>query len=129
MVAALVAAGCSTTTGTPVAGTSDTVTSDRVTPPPTTTAPHGPPVGQAVMKVVGSGTATIRYQINGGPQQIETGVVLPWDKSYPVFDKVDSKVSADAGDVSLICTIIFNGDKLVSFVSQPRPVCNFAYWG
>lgn len=127
VVVALAAAGCSTTTGTPVAGTSDAVTSERITTPPTT--PSGPPVGQAVMRVDGSGPATIRYQINGGPQQTETGVTLPWEKSYPVFDQVESTVSADAGDTSLICTITMDGDKLVSFVSQPRPVCSFAYWG
>lgn len=93
--------------------------------------PAGPPVGQAVMKVVGTsnGPVTIHYQINGGPEQTETDVTLPWQKSYPVFAELESKVGADAAGTSLVCTITMDGDKLVSFQSRPQPVCNFAYWG
>lgn len=88
--------------------------------------PTGPPIGTATMKVTGPGPATIRYQINGGPQQTESNVVLPWEKQYPVYKEIQTSVSADAGDAELICTIIMNGNLLVSFVTQPRPTCSFA---
>ncbi|MEB4209841.1 hypothetical protein [Mycobacterium sp. 94-17] len=97
---------------------------------PTSVAPNGNPVGTAVMKVSGgSGPVTIRYRINGGPEQTETNVPLPWEKQYPVYNELESRVAADGGDAALICSIIMNGDKLVSFKSEPRPVCNFSYWG
>ncbi|WP_245845464.1 hypothetical protein [Mycobacterium arosiense] len=93
-------------------------------------APAGPPVGTAVMKVSGgSAPVTIRYRINGGPEQTETNVPLPWEKQYPVYNEVESQVSADGGDTPLTCTIIMDGDKLVSLKSEPRPACIFAYWG
>ncbi|OBJ00173.1 hypothetical protein A5659_17885 [Mycobacterium sp. 1165196.3] len=101
------------------------------TPPtPTSAAPTGPPVGTAVMKVSGgSAPVTIRYRINGGPEQTEANVPLPWEKQYSVYNEVESQVSADGGDAPLTCTIIMDGDKLVSLKSEPRPTCNFAYWG
>jgi hypothetical protein len=77
------------------------------------------------MKVTGPGSATIRYQINGGAEQVETNVALPWEKQYPVYKEIQTSVSADAGDAELICTIIMN-NLLVSFVTQPRPTCSFA---
>lgn len=101
-------------------------------PPPSSApaAPTGQPVGTATMKVSGgSAPVTIRYRINGGPEQTETNVPLPWEKQYPVYNELESQVSADGGDVALTCTIIMDGDKLVSLKSEPRPVCNFAYWG
>ena len=70
---------------------------------------------------------TIRYQINGAPEQTETNVTLPWSKQYPVFKEIDTSVSADGGDAELICTIIMDG-KLAAFVTQPRPTCSFAYY-
>lgn len=124
------ATGCTTTAGTPVADTNS-----RPEPSPATTSAEAPPsgeaIGTAVMNVRGSGAdpVTIRYRINGGPEQVETDVALPWEKRYPVYDKLESEVTADAGDTVLTCTIIMDGDMLVSFKTEPRPVCNFAYWG
>lgn len=135
-VALVVAAtGCSSTSGTPVAERAEeaaaTVTapsSSVATPSPV--APTGEPVGTAVMAVRGGdASVTLRYRINDGPEQTETNVSLPWEKEYPVYEKLESEVSADGGDAELICTIIFNGDQLVTFVTEPRPTCSFAYWG
>jgi len=83
-----------------------------------------------VMKVVGGGgPVTIRYRINGGEQQTETNVTLPWEKQFPVYEKLDTEVSAEGGDAMLACTITLDGDKLVSYVNDVRPRCTFAYWG
>lgn len=138
VVAAAVVAGCATTPGTPVAKTTDGVASDSTSTesPHTTTEspkaaePTGAPVGTAVMKVVG-GTApvTIRYRINGGAEHTESDVTLPWEKQYSVYDKVESEVAADGGSATLTCTITMDGDKLVSFKTEAKPVCNFSYWG
>ena len=46
-----------------------------------------------------------------------------------MYDEIESEVTADGGDTELICTITFDGEKLVSFVTQPRPTCKFAYGG
>jgi hypothetical protein len=123
--------GCTKTTAPPPGTTSSLGTSQSTAPPaPTSVAPTGAPVGTAVMKVSGgSAPVTIRYRINGGPEQTETSVPLPWEKQYPVYNELESQVTADGGDAALSCTIIMNGDKLVSFKSEPRPTCNFAYWG
>lgn len=129
------ATGCTKATAPPAAtttssGTSQTTTSAPPASTPTSVAPTGAPVGNAVMKVSGgSAPVTIRYRINGGPEQTETNVPLPWEKQYPVYNELESQVTADAGDAPLTCTITLNGDKLVSFKTEPRPVCNFAYWG
>ncbi len=132
------ATGCSSTAGTPVAEKVGTATTETATSAPSTTAPSttpqavpaGEPVGTAVLSVRGGGApVTIRYRINGGPEQTETNVVLPWEKQYDVYWELGSEVSADGGDAELICTIIFDGDQLVSFKSEPRPTCTFAYWG
>ncbi|OBH56885.1 hypothetical protein [Mycobacterium sp. E2479] len=97
---------------------------------PTSVAPTGQPVGTAVMKVSGGGgPVTISYRINGGPEQTEANVPLPWEKHYSVYNELESQVTADGGDVPLICTIIMDGDKVVALKSEPRPTCNFAYWG
>ena len=77
----------------------------------------------------GAGPVTIRYQINNGPEQVETNVTLPWSIDYQVYEEIPSSVTADGGPYGLTCTIIFDGDKLVSFVSEPNPTCSFAYWG
>lgn len=135
-------AACSTTTGTPVADTSSGASTSTTQPtsatPSITTSetaspstPTGPPIGQAIMKIVGSaaGPVTVHYQINGGPEQVEANVTLPWEKPYPVYNELESKVSVEGTDASLTCTITMDGDKLVSFQSQPHPACNFAYWG
>lgn len=90
--------------------------------------PTGQPIGNATMTVRGPGPATIRYTINGGAEQTETNVALPWEKQYPVYDKIQTSVSAEAGDSELICTIIMDGN-LVSSVTEPRPTCSFAYYG
>jgi hypothetical protein len=76
----------------------------------------------------GAGPATIRYQINGGPEQTEANVTLPWEKQYPVYSEVQSSVTADGGDAELICSIMMDG-KLLAFKTESRPTCSFAYWG
>lgn len=136
--AAVLSAGCSTTTGTPVAQTTSATASSWETTEPThattespkAAEPTGAPVGTAVMKVTGGTAAvTIRYRINGGAEQTETNVMLPWEKQYSVYDKLESEVAADAGSTSLTCTITMDGDKLVSFKTEVKPVCSFSYWG
>jgi hypothetical protein len=80
------------------------------------------------MEVRGAaGPVTIRYQINGGPEQTETDVTLPWEKQYPVYNEISSSVTADGGDAALICTIMMDG-KLLALKSEPRPTCSFAYF-
>jgi hypothetical protein len=64
---------------------------------PEAAADPGPQIGTATMRVSGApGPVTLRYQINGGPQQTETGVTLPWEKQYPVYNEISTSVSADA---------------------------------
>jgi len=136
-VIVMAATGCTEiATGTPVAdpaAATESTTAPKTRASAATTAPvpdQSAPVGSAVMSVTGgSGPVTISYRINGGPEQTETNVFLPWEKRYPVYEKLESEVTADGGDTSLICTIIMEGDMLVSFKSEPRPTCNFAYWG
>lgn len=126
MLVAAAATGCTTTTGTPVAMTTSAAASES----PEVSEPTGPPVGTAVMKVTGgSAPVTIRYRINGGAEQTETNVTLPWEKQYPVYDELESEVAADGGSTALTCTIMMDGDKLVSFKTEVNPVCNFSYWG
>jgi hypothetical protein len=136
VVVALAAAGCNTTGGKPVAADSAAAhPSAAATAPSASTssktpaaAPTGPPVGTATMQVSGAaGPVTIKYQINGGPVQTETDVTLPWEKQYPVYNEIESSVSADAGDTELSCNIIMDG-KLVALKSEPRPTCSFAYF-
>ncbi|MEH3131062.1 MAG: hypothetical protein PGN27_14010 [Mycolicibacterium neoaurum] len=126
--------GCGSTDGRPTAAPAEssrpaqtTATNETTTTRPSPT-PEGAPIGTATMQVRG-GTApvTITYQINGEPEQTETNVTLPWEKQYPVYDKVQSSVRADGGDTELICDIIMDGN-LVSFVTEPRPTCSFAYY-
>ncbi len=128
--AAIVAAGCTTIAGTPVAETNRAPVTSRTTTPSASAPPTGKAVGTAVMKVSGSSApVTIRYRINGGPEQTETNVTLPWEKQYTVYDEVESEVAADGGDTDLTCSIIMDGDKLASFKTEPRPTCSFAYYG
>src|ERR1700758_1249575 len=147
-VVTVAAIGCSTTESKPAPAESAanrsqaTATSSEtpsVTTPQTSSAtatsetpaptPTGQPVGTATMQVVGGvGVANIRYQINGGPEQTETNVTLPWEKQYPVYNEVQSSVTADAGDAELTCSITMDG-KLLAFKSQSRPTCTFAHWG
>lgn len=135
------AAGCSTTQGTPVAAKSVTgASTSTASAAPTTTAattttsaapapPAGPPISTATMRVgSGTGPVTIRYQINGGAEQTVTGATLPWEKQYPVYDKIQSSVTADGGDAEITCSIIMDG-MLVAFKTEPRPTCSFAYYG
>ncbi|UMB71651.1 hypothetical protein [Mycobacterium paraterrae] len=96
---------------------------------PQAQADPGSQIGTATMRVSGAtGPVTIRYQINGGPQTTETGVTLPWEKQYPVYDEVSTSVTADGGDDAITCTITMDG-KLLSFKTEPRPTCSFAYYG
>ena len=140
-VIAVAATGCTGSDDTPASTGSAvtrsevaTTTSSSQSPATTTTSetasatPTGQPIGTATMKVSGAGQATIRYQINGGAEQTESNVALPWEKQYPVYDEIQSSVTADAGDAELICSIIMDG-KLAAFESQPRPTCSFAYYG
>jgi hypothetical protein len=100
---------------------------------PVASTPHakadpGNPIGTATMRVSGApGQVTLRYQINGGPEQTETDVTLPWEKQYPVYNQISTSVSADGGDTAVTCTITMD-DKLVSFKTEPRPTCSFAYF-
>lgn len=128
--AGMVAAGCTTIAGTPVAESNRAPITSLATTTSTLAGPTGKPVGTAVMKVSGgSAPVTIRYRINGGPEQTETNVTLPWEKEYTVYNEVESEVTADGGDTDLTCSIIMDGDKLASFKSEPRPTCSFAYYG
>jgi hypothetical protein len=133
VVVALAATGCNTTGGKPVAADSAAAHSSTATKSPISTArapsaPTGPQVGTATMQVSGAaGPVTIKYQINGGPVQTETDVTLPWEKQYPVYNEIESSVTADAGDTELSCNIIMDG-KLVALKSEPRPTCSFAYF-
>ncbi|GBE66749.1 hypothetical protein MFM001_32110 [Mycobacterium sp. MFM001] len=128
--AGVMAAGCTTIAGTPVAETDSAPITSLATTTLTPAAPTGKPVGTAVMKVSGgSAPVTIRYRINAGPEQTETNVALPWEKQYTVYNEVESEVTADGGDTDLTCSIIMDGDKLASFKSEPRPTCSFAYYG
>ncbi|KUI02647.1 hypothetical protein [Mycobacterium sp. IS-3022] len=134
-VVAIAATGCGTTEGDPKADEPDAATSEATTSATATTSetvaatPAGPPVGTATMEVRGgAGPVSIRYRINGGPEQTETNVTLPWQKQYPVYNEVQSSVTADGGDTSLICSITMDGN-LLAFKSEPRPTCSFSYWG
>lgn len=131
--AGVAATGCTRATAPPAGTTGSLGTSQTTALAPTaqtSVAPTGTPVATAMMKVSGgSAPVTIRYRINAGPEQTEASVPLPWEKQYPVYNELESQVTADGGDAALTCTIIMNGDKLVSFKSEPRPTCNFAYWG
>lgn len=82
------------------------------------------------MKVMGAPDTpvTITYRINGEPEQTEPNVMLPWERQYPVYDEVQTSVTADAGDEELTCTITM-GDKLASFKTEAHPTCSFAYYG
>jgi hypothetical protein len=96
---------------------------------PPAKADPGNPIGTATMRVSGDpGPVTLRYQINGGPEQTETDVSLPWEKQYPVYNEISTSVSADGGDTAVTCTITMDGN-LVSFKTEPRPTCSFAYFG
>ncbi|MFC5334806.1 hypothetical protein [Mycobacterium branderi] len=125
----MAATGCTDKiSGTPVADTNGGPLTSQITT--TSTVPTGKPVGTAVMKVSGgNGPVTIRYRINGGSQQTESNVMLPWERQYTVSEEVESEVTADGGDTILVCSIIMDGDKLASFKNEPRPTCSFAYYG
>lgn len=79
------------------------------------------------MKVTGPDRARISYQINGGAMQVEPDVALPWEKQYPVYDKVPSSVTAEGGTAELTCSIIMDG-QLAAFKTEPNPMCSFAYY-
>lgn len=127
-------AGCSTPTAhTPSASTTAAPPTSATSTTTTTanTTPSGPPVGTATMQMLGtgSGPVTIRYQINGGPEQVDNNVTLPWSKDYPVYNELSSSVTAEgAGQNVLTCSIIMDG-KLLAFRSEPNATCAFAYWG
>ncbi len=124
-VIAAVATGCINPDATE---TSTTVTAPAETANSTEPAvPTGKPAGTATMEVTGgTGPVTVRYSINGAPEQVETVETLPWTKDYPVYDRVSSYVSAEGASM---CTIIMDGDKLVAFRSEADPTCSFAHWG
>lgn len=132
------AAGCGTTADTPAidSATSTTTSTTRSGPTDgpaiTASAPagvrgNGKVVGSAVLKVLGSGTATVTWKANGGPARVERDVPLPWEHSIDVVEEAPSEVRADGAGASG-CTITM-GDLLVSLKNEPNPVCEFAYWG
>jgi hypothetical protein len=130
-VIAVAGTGCAGRDDKPASTDSAVTRSEVATTTTSETAsatPTGQPIGTATMKVSGAGQATIRYQINGGAEQTESNVALPWEKQYPVYNEIQSSVTADAGDAELLCSIIMDG-KLAAFESQPRPTCSFAYYG
>jgi hypothetical protein len=47
----------------------------------------------------------------------------------PTGESVGTAVMKVSGDAALTCTIIMDDDMLVAFKTEPRPVCDFAYWG
>lgn len=129
--AALLAAGLAGCGSEPAPTSSDIPTrtqSSSETPaeptPSSSPAPTGLPIGTATMEVQGSGTATIRYRINGGAEQTETDATLPWSKDFPVYPEIESSVTAEGGTG---CTITMQG-MLVTFVPDPNPTCTFAYY-
>jgi hypothetical protein len=131
-VTTTVTGACGSTDGRPTAASTSatpSMTRTAVSTQPPVSTPEGSPIGTATMQVRG-GTApvTITYQINEEPQVTETNVTLPWEKQYPVYDEVPTSVAADGGDTELICAIIMDGN-LVSFKTEPRPTCSFAYFG
>jgi hypothetical protein len=130
-VIAVAGTGCAGRADKPASTESAVTRSEVATTTTSETAsatPTGQPIGTATMMVSGAGQATIRYQINGGAEQTESNVALPWEKQYPVYNEIQSSVTADAGDAELLCSIIMDG-KLAAFESQPRPTCSFAYYG
>jgi hypothetical protein len=44
-----------------------------------------------------------------------------------VYNEISTSVSADSGDTAVTCTITMDG-KLLSFKTEPRPTCSFAYF-
>lgn len=120
-----------TTDAAPSAGHSSSSARTTSTSTPTTRATLPPTsakvVGTAVLMVTGTGSATIIWKENGGPEHVESDVTLPWQHTIDVVEHAESEVRADAGDKSLICTIMM-GDLLVAYKSGPRPVCPFAYY-
>lgn len=136
-VLAVAAAGCGKSADSPstTAPTSTSTSSARPVPSAgpaaTASAPAGvrgtgKVVGSAVLKVLGSGTATVTWKANGGPAHVERDVPLPWEHSIDVVEEAPSEVRADGAASG--CTITM-GDMLVSFKNEPNPVCEFAYWG
>ncbi|GAB11198.1 hypothetical protein GOARA_064_02000 [Gordonia araii NBRC 100433] len=99
------------------------------TPPTQSQAatPTGAPVGSATLEVQGSGTATIRYRINGADEVVEENAALPWTKTYDVFPEISTSVKAEGPGASG-CTITMAG-SLVSFVTDPNPECSYAHYG
>lgn len=84
------------------------------------------PIGTATMEVQGTGTATVKYKINGDDEVVEQNVPLPWSKVYDVVPKLSTSVTADGAGASG-CTIMMDG-KLAAYVTQPNPTCTFAYY-
>ncbi|BAY00278.1 hypothetical protein MSTE_04986 [Mycobacteroides stephanolepidis] len=95
--------------------------------PPVGVKGTGKVVGTAVLKVIGGGTATVTWKENDGTAHIEKDVALPWEHTIDVVEEANSEVRAN-GTGATGCTITM-GDMLVSFKSEPNPVCEFAYWG
>ena len=92
---------------------------------PAPAAPTGQPVGTAKITVDGgAGPVTIRYSINGEPEQTEAGVTTPWTKDYPVYPKVESSVTVSG---TATCTITLKG-MMVSFQPGPNPTCSYAHY-
>lgn len=105
------------------------IASAAINPAATASPPvgTGKVVGTAVLKVIGGGTATVTWKENDGAAHVEKDVALPWEHTIDVVEEANSEVRA-SGDGATGCTITM-GDMLVSFKSEPNPVCEFAYWG
>ncbi len=72
----------------------------------------------------GSGPVTIRYRINGQPEQTDADVTTPWTKDYPVYPKVETTVAVQG---QAMCTITLKA-MVVSFQPGPNPKCSYAHY-
>ncbi|MUM17057.1 hypothetical protein FZI91_16525 [Mycobacterium sp. CBMA271] len=141
-VIASVASGCGKPAETPATPETTSTTTSRATAgppanPATKIAPAVPSpaagkgtgkvVGTAVLKVLGTGTATVTWKENGGPAQVEQNVALPWERTIDVIEQANSEVKANGSGASG-CTITMDA-MLVSYKNEPNPICEFSYWG
>ncbi|ALR13712.1 hypothetical protein MYCSP_22415 [Mycobacteroides saopaulense] len=137
-VIGVIASGCGKSADAPAPQTAAASTTSATrsvpvaSPAATASAPAGVKgtgkvVGTAILKVLGSGSATVTWKENGGPAHVERDVSLPWEHTIDVVEEANSEVKAN-GAGATGCTITM-GDMLVSFKNEPNPACEFAYWG
>ncbi|MFM9376758.1 hypothetical protein [Gordonia sp. VNK21] len=86
----------------------------------------GEPVGYARIDFRGEGTATVTVRVNGGEEQTVTQQ-LPFMLDYPVYPRVSTEASADAGLTELTGSITMNG-MILSYENGPRPRVSYSHW-